>query len=372
MNKDAENFLRDLLNTPSPSGFEQSAAELFRQRVTGYADEVTHDVHGNSYATLNPKAEFKIMLDAHIDELGLMVTHIDDKGFLYIAQIGRMDNSLLLGQRIKIFNRQGPVLGVIGQKPIHLVEPEEKDKSIQMEKLWVDIGATGKTESEKLIAIGDPGVIDANYQRLQRDTFVARGCDDRVGVFIVAEIIRALAKKKLKISVVGVASVQEEVGGRGAVTSAYRVHPHAAIAFEVGHTSDYPHMDPKKHRDIKLGKGPILHRGPNINPVLEKDLINTARTLKIPHQIRAEPGATPTNANFIQLSRGGVATALVRIPNRYMHSPVEVMCHKDIDLTIKLVTAHLAGMPTRKDYRPITNMSQLKNGPGGRQQFYRS
>lgn len=352
MNKNSENFLRDLLNTPSPSGFEQPAAELFRRRVTGFAEEITRDLHGNSYAVLNSHADFKIMLDGHIDELGLMVTHIDDKGFIYITQIGRMDNSLLLGQRVKILSRLNPVLGVIVRKPIHLAEPEDKDQPIRMEKLWVDIGAADKKQAQKLVAVGDPMVIDVDYRRLKGDTFVARGCDDRVGAFVVAEIIRRLARRKLNVCVVGVAAVQEEVGGRGAITSAYRVHPHAAITFEVGHTSDYPHMDPKKHRDIKLGQGPILHRGPNINPVLEADLLRTARALKIPFQIRAKPGPTPTNANFIQLTRGGVATALVRIPNRYMHSPVELMCLKDIDLTIRLITAYLTLMPPSRDFRP--------------------
>jgi putative aminopeptidase FrvX len=352
MNKDTEKFLQDILNAPSPSGFEQPAAKIFRDRVKDCADEIIRDVHGNSIAVLNPDAKFKFMLAGHIDEIGLMITHIDDKGFLYVAQIGGMDPSLLVGQRVRIFNQKGNVLGVIGRKAIHLMDPEERNKTVKMDNIWVDIGAAHKKEAQKLVAIGDPMVIDVNYQRLLGDNFAARGCDDKAGAFVVAEVIRALSRRKLNICVVGVATVQEEVGLRGAITSSYRVKPDAGIAIDVGWATDHPESDPKKTGETILGKGPVLHRGPNINPVLEQDLFKAAKSLKIPYQVTAQPRGTGTDANAIQLNRGGVAAALLSLPNRYMHTPVEMLSIKDLDNSIKLLTGYLAKLPAKKDFRP--------------------
>jgi len=352
MNKDTEKFLQNLLNAPSPSGFEQPAAKIFRQRLRDYAHHIIRDVHGNTIAVLNPDAKFKFMLAGHIDEIGLMVTHIDDKGFLYVAQIGGMDPSLLVGQRVRIINKKTDVLGVIGRKPIHLMEPDERNKNIKMDNIWVDIGAKNKKDAQKSVAIGDPVVIDVNYRRLNSDIFVARGCDDKVGAFVVAEVLRALARRKLNISVVGVATVQEEVGLRGAITSSYSVKPHAGIAIDVGWATDHPDSDPKKTGEIILGKGPVLHRGPNINPVLERDLFQAAKSLKVPYQVTAQPRGTGTDANAMQLNRGGVATALLSIPNRYMHTPVEVISLKDLDNSIRLLTGYLAQLPEKKDFRP--------------------
>ncbi len=352
MKKDSENFLKQLLEAPSPSGYEQPAAKIFRKRVKKSADKLITDVHGNSIAVLNPNAKFKFMIAGHIDEIGLIVTYIDDKGYIYTAQIGGMDPSLLVGQRVKIMTEKGEVFGVIGRKAIHQMEPEERKKNVEMKNIWVDIGADSKKEAEKKVAIGDPIVVDVLYRRLNGDKIVSRATDDKVGAFIVAEVIRALSKKKLNISVAGVATVQEEVGLRGAMTSVYTVNPDAGIAIDVGFASDHPETDPKKTGTVELGKGPVLHRGPNINPVLEKALFKTAKRIKIPYQVTAEPRGTGTDANAMQLSRGGVATALLSIPNRYMHTPVEVISLKDLQTSIKLLTEYIASHPAKRDYRP--------------------
>lgn len=352
MNKDAENFLKQLLEAPSPSGYEQPAAKIFRQRVKDSADKLICDVHGNSIAVLNPTAEFKLMIAGHIDEIGLMITHIDDKGFIYTAQIGGMDPALLVGQRVKIMAEKGEVFGVIGRKAIHQMEPEERKKNVEMKNIWVDIGADSKKEAEKRVAIGDPIVVDVLYRRLNGDKIVSRATDDKVGAFIVAEVIRELSKKKLNISVAGVATVQEEIGLRGAMTSVYTVNPDVGIAVDVGFASDHPETDPKKTGVVELGKGPVLHRGPNINPVLEKELFKTAKKFKIPYQVTAEPRGTGTDANAMQLSRGGVATAVLSVPNRYMHTPVEVISLKDLENSIKLLTEYIASHPAKRDYRP--------------------
>ncbi|MFP4382326.1 MAG: M42 family metallopeptidase [Candidatus Sumerlaeia bacterium] len=352
MNKDSEKFLENLLNAASPSGYEQAASKIFRERVKDAADEVIPDVHGNTLAVLNPDAEFKFMLAGHIDEIGLIITHIDDKGFLWVLPVGGVDANHLLGQRVRILTARGEQLGVIGRKPIHLMKPEERKKGVEMEKLWVDIGAKDKKDAEKVVAIGDVMVIDVAYRKLRGNRIIARGCDDRAGAFVVAEVIRNLSKKKLNISVIGVATVQEEIGLRGAITSSYTVKPDAGIAIDVGFAMDHPESEPKKMGDTKIEGGPILHRGPNINPVLGADLEKKAVTLKMPYQMVAEPRGTGTDANAIQLARGGVAAGLVGIPNRYMHSPVEMISLKDLDNIIKLLTEFLASHPAKKDYRP--------------------
>ena len=352
MNKASLDFLKALLETPSPSGYEQPAAKLWRRYVEDSADELVADVHGNSIAILNPKAEFKFMLTGHIDEIGLTIMHIDDKGYIYTAQIGGVDPALLVGQRISIITAKGPVLGVIGRKAIHQMQPDERKKGVEMDNIWIDIGAGNKKEAQKRVQIGDPVVIDVECRTLYGDKIVSRATDDKAGAFVVAEVMKALTKRKLNICVIGVATVQEEVGLRGAITSAYRVHPQAGIAVDVTFASDHPDTDPKKTGEVKLGKGPVLHRGPNINPVMERELFNIAKARKIPCQLTAEPRPSGTDANAIQLCRGGAATGIVSIPNRYMHTPVEVISVKDVDYCVKLLTEFLAAHPAQRDYRP--------------------
>ncbi len=352
MKKDAQDFLRTLLNTPSPSGSEQQVAALFRQRIDGYADKVFSDVLGNTIAVVSPKARFTFLITGHIDEVGFMVTHIDDDGFIYAAQIGGFDAALLVGQRVKILNSRGTVIGVAGNKPIHLMDKADRERSVKMDKIWIDIGAGSKQQALKKVSIGDSAVIDADYRQLPNNRFVARGCDNRVGGFVVAEVMRNIYQRrhKVKIGVTGLAAVQEEIGSRGTTAAVYGIKPDAAIVFEVGHTTDYPGMNSKKDQDIKMDAGPIIHKGPNMNPLLTADILHTAKRLKIPHQIRAEARITPTDARVIQTSRGGIACVLIRIPNRYMHSPVELMSLNDIDLTIKLVTEFLSQFPAQKSY----------------------
>ena len=211
MNKTSEAFLKKLLEAPSPSGFEQPAAAVFIDRVKGAVDELITDVHGNVIAVLNPKAKFKFMISGHIDEIGLMITHIDDKGYIYTAQIGGMDPALLIGQRVKIMGKKGDVFGVIGRKAIHQMKPEERKKNVEMDNIWVDIGADSCKDAEKRVSVGDAIVIDVAYRRLNSDKIVSRAMDDKAGAFVVAEVMRALSKRKLNISVIGVATVQTDV-----------------------------------------------------------------------------------------------------------------------------------------------------------------
>jgi putative aminopeptidase FrvX len=352
MNIQAQEFLTELLAAPSPSGFEQPAAKLWREYVKPHVAELTGDVHGNSIAVLNPDAEFKFMLAGHIDEIGLMITHIDDKGYIYTAQIGGMDPALLIGQRVRIITQKGEVFGVIGRKAIHQMTPDERKKNVEMDNIWIDIGCDSKKAAEKRVAIGDPMVVDVACRKLNGDKIVSRATDDKAGAFVVAEVMRQLSRRKLKVCVMGVATVQEEVGVRGAITSSYNVNPDAGFAVDVTFASDHPDTNPKKMGEVKLGKGPVLHRGPNINPVMEVELFKVAKTQKIAYQVTAEPRGTGTDANAMQLSRGGAATALISVPNRYMHTPVEVISTKDLDNVVKLIVEYIAAHPAKRDYRP--------------------
>ena len=292
------------------------------------------------------------VLAGHVDEIGLMITHVDANGFLFFAAIGGWDPLVAVGQRVSIAAARGAVPGVIGRKPIHLLDAAERDKGLKLDDLWIDIGAKDKADALKSVAVGDSVVVTHDFLTLKNGLVSSRAFDDRVGAWAVTEVLGALKRRKLKVAVYAVSTVQEEVGLRGAVTSAYQVNPDIGIAVDVGFTSDYPGGDPKKVGDIGLNKGPILHRGANINPVLGRLLCDTAARHKIPFQMQAEPRGTGTDANAMQLSRGGCAAALVSVPNRYMHSPVEVVSLSDLEATVSLIAETLASLTGRERFIP--------------------
>jgi len=352
MKKDSFDFLKNLMLQPSPSGFEVPAQNVIRRRMRAFAGRVTTDVHGNVTGVLNEKAGMKVMLAGHVDEIGLMITHIDDKGFLYFAMIGGLDPATLVCQRVEILSSKGTVRGVIGRKAVHLMDSSERGRELKLEDLWIDIGAKDRKDAMKAAAVGDPVVISPDFIELRNRLVAARAFDDRVGAWVVTEVLGALAKKKLKVGVYAVSTVQEEVGLRGAITSAYNIKPAAGIAVDVGFASDYPAGMPKKTGDVSLGKGPILHAGANINPVLGRMLCGTARRKGIKFQMQAEPRATGTDANAIQVMRGGCAAALVSIPNRYMHSPVEMVSLADLEATVSLIAETILAMTGKESFIP--------------------
>jgi len=352
MQKASLDFLREMMELPSPSGYEQPVQRVVRKRMKEFADEVTTDVHGNVIGSVNPKAKLRVMLSGHADEIGLMITHIDNEGYLYFAAVGGVDATLLPGLRIEIHAGGGRVIGVIGKKPIHMMDAKERTQAPKIQNLWIDIGAKDKKDAEKVIAVGDVATVVSNFEVLRNDIALSRGFDDRIGAFIVTEALAAVAKKKPKVAVFAVSTVQEELGLRGARTSAFSVDPHAGIAVDVGFASDYPGGDKKQNGKVDLGDGPILHKGPNINPVLGEHLLKTARKKRIPWQMQAEPSATGTDANAMQVNRGGVAAALVSVPNRYMHTPVELVSLKDVENTVKLLAEALLAMGAKMDFIP--------------------
>jgi endoglucanase len=335
------NFLKELVNSPSPSGYEQPAQHIWCKYVRPFVDEIKKDVHGNAIAVINPKGKPRLMFSGHCDEIGLMVNYIDDKGFIYFKTIGGIDTGILPGQRFHIHTKKGPVLGVVGKKAIHLMEDEERKSagSPKIHSLWLDIGAKNKAEVISTVEIGDPVTFAVNLEHLKNDLIVSRALDDKMGAFIVAEVLRLVSRKNPKAAVFGVSTVQEEIGIRGAKTSAYGISPDVGIAIDVTHSTDYPDSNPRRTCEIKLGKGPAISRGANINPVVFETLVNVSKANKIPYQVEAAPGATGTDANAIQLNKAGVAAGLVSVPNRYMHTPIEVIALSDLENTAKLLAA---------------------------------
>ena len=352
MRKESVALLKKMVETPSPSGFEQPVQKIVRAELKPFCDAVTTDVHGNVIGALNPKGTPRVMLAGHCDEVGMMVTHIDDQGYLYFAAIGGVDGNLLPGLRLLVHGANGPVLGVVGRKPIHHMTAEDRKGEIKLESLWLDIGAKDKKDAQKSVAVGDPITYSPGFEVMPNDLALSRGFDDKIGTFIVIETLRALKKKKFPAAVFGVSTVQEELGLRGAKTSAFGVEPDVGIAIDVGFASDWPGAEKKRIGEVKLGKGPILHRGANINPVVERRLSEAARKGKIPHQITAEPRGTGTDANAIQMSRAGVAAGLISIPNRYMHTPVEVVSLKDLDASVALIAETILAMKGSESFIP--------------------
>jgi tetrahedral aminopeptidase len=352
MKKESMAFLEELLSVPSPSGYEQPAQKVVRKYLAGVADEIRTDVHGNVIAALNPNAKTRVMLAGHVDEIGLMVTHISEKGFIHFACIGGIDVPIVQGMRVRVHSKKGDILGVIGKKPIHLMDEEDRKRVPKTKDLWIDIGAKDRKDAEKHVAIGDPVTFTYGFERLLNDLVVARGFDDRIGSFVVAEVLKALAGKKLPVGVYAVSTVQEEIGLRGARTSAYGIDPQAGIAVDVGFATDFPDSDPKTYGEISLGKGPIVARGANVNPVLGKLIESSGDKEEIPYQVAGEPRATGTDANAIQINRAGAAAALVSVPNRYMHTPVEVVSLDDVSNSVKLIAATILAMKPGMDFTP--------------------
>ena len=334
-------FFKELVEAPSPSGFEQPAQRVIRRALDGVADELHTDVLGNVIATVNgPAGAPRLMLAGHCDEIGFMVKYIDDRGFLFFAPIGGVDAHLVPGQRVTVHAAAGPLAGVVGRRPIHQMESAERDKVMPFKSQFIDIGAADKAAAQALVAIGDPVTFAVGVERLQGSKVTSRAFDDKIGAFVVAQVLREVRRRgDQQVTVVGVSTVQEEVGLRGGTASAYGVRPDLGIAVEVGFASDYPDADHKHAGEIRLGQGPILARGPNINPALFELLTATARDEEIPYQVMGIPRASGTDANVMQLSRGGVATALISVPLRYMHTPVEVLDLDDLQRTVQLLAA---------------------------------
>ena len=332
-------FLKRLLDAPGPSGFETLAGRSWRSEAQTFADKVRVDVAGNCLAEINPGGSPTILVDGHIDEIGVIVQYVDDDGFLYISPIGGWDAQVLVGQRIRFIAATGDVIGVVGRKAPHLLKESDRETAVKFVDLWVDIGAKNRAEAEARISIGDPGVIDSRTHDFPGNRVVSRSIDDRIGAFAALEALRRYAEKPGSARVVAAATTQEEIAwhGGGALVAANAVRPRMAIVVDVTHATDHPTMEKKEIGDHRLGGGPVLARGALLSPVVFELLRAAARQRNIPFSVHAIGRDTATNADAIHIAQEGVATALVSIPNRYMHSPNEMVSLDDVDNTAELI-----------------------------------
>ena len=355
MTAQTSGFLKKLLDSAGPSGFEQAPARVWRAEVEGFADEVSTDVHGNSIAALNPKGKPRLMLAGHIDEIGLQVTHIDDDGFLYFGGIGGWDSQVLVGQRVLLLGRAGPVRGVIGKKAVHHLKKEELDKVSKVSDLWIDIGAASKAEAGERVRVGDAGVLDTAVLEYPNGRVVSRSIDNRIGAYVVAEAVRRLAKDRPKhAAVFAVATTREEIAwqGGGARTSAEGLDPQVALVVDVTHATDYPGAEKKQSGDHRLGGGVVLSRGSSVSPVVFDLLVKCADDEKISYTIQAAPHDTGTDADAIYNALRGIPTGLVSVPNRYMHSPNEMVALEDLDRAARLLAAFARRLEATQDFVP--------------------
>lgn len=347
-------FFKEIVNTPSPSGYEERAAEVYRQYCDGFADKLHTDVHGNAWAILNPDAEQRIMLAGHMDEIGFIIHYIDDQGMLYFSTIGGHDSAIIVGQRVWVHGKE-QVAGVIGRKAIHLLEDEERKKKPEVKDYWIDIGASTREEAEKLIALGDVATYQWEFQMLLGDRATARGFDNKMGSFIVAEALRLLKEDgglDPGVGVYAVATVQEEIGLRGARTSAYGIGAQSGIAVDVNHAIDYPGLSKSRYGQLDVGKGPSVMRGANSNPVVFKMITDAGKEGEIPFQVDVAAGGTGTDGNAMQLNQSGMAVGILGVALRYMHTPCELLSLKDVEDCAKLMAAYCRKVKPDTDFTP--------------------
>jgi putative aminopeptidase FrvX len=310
--------------------------------VSEYADETSTDVNGNVFAVLNPKAKMRIMLAGHMDEIGFMIHYIDESGLLFFGTIGGHDSMIPVGQRVWVHGRER-LAGVVGRKAIHLLDPAELQKKPEFSDLWIDIGATCRADAEAAVQLGDVVTFQYGFQRLLGELATARAFDNKAGVFIVAEAMRLLKQQgglHDQVGVYGVATVQEEIGSRGAQTAAFASAAQTGLAVDMGHARDLPGINPRQHGKFDVGAGPGVSRGANTNHAVFELITEAARDENIPFQTTVMPGTSPTDAKALQVSRSGMATGLLEIPLRYMHTPCEVLSLADVENCARLMAAY--------------------------------
>lgn len=333
-------FLNDLLNTRSPTGCEKELNDVVEKYVKPFVDDFKKDVLGNRIATLKGASKKTLMLASHSDEIGFIITSIDANGYLYFDKLGGHDDCMIAGRRVNILTKNGIVKGVTGKKAIHLMTPAERKTVPEIGSQWIDIGVSTKAEAQKLVRIGDSAVFEYSPVELSENRLASKALDDKAGCYSVFNALKQLSKeKKLGYTVCAVATTQEEIGTRGAQTSAFGVNPTVAIAVDVEHSSDYPTAKVGVNPDIKLGGGVVISRGPNMNPVVFERLVECAEKNKIAYQINAEARPTGTDARVIQMARSGIPTGLLGIPLRYMHTPSEVCDLRDLQACADLIAA---------------------------------
>ncbi|HWV25346.1 MAG TPA: M20/M25/M40 family metallo-hydrolase [Thermomicrobiales bacterium] len=354
MDEQNKAFFRALITTPGPSGFEQAPARVWREQAETFADRVDRDNLGNSYAFVKGTAEtdYTVVIEGHIDEIGFIITYIDDDGFLWFDRIGGWDEQVVVGQRIRIAGENGDVVGVIGKKAPHLMNPKDREKPSTFKDLWIDIGAADKDEAKAKVSVGDAAVIDGSPIEMTDDLWSSRSMDNRSGAYVALRATQLLAEERPQVNIVSVAAVQEEIGLVGATTLSWHIKPEVAIAIDVTHATDYPGANKKGDNDIRLGGGPVLGRGSSVNPNVFKGLRDAGRTLGITTPVQASGLRTGTDADNIIRSGANIAVGLISIPNRYMHSPSEMLSLTDLESAAKVIAEFVRTITPESDFRP--------------------
>ncbi len=347
-----DQFLRDLLSTPGTSGYEQNVQKVVRTFTTGFADSTETDVHGNVIAAVNPAGTRRILLDAHCDQIGLIVRHIDDTGFLRVSAVGGWDMQILLGQKMLVHTASGSIPGIIARKPIHLLNETERKTVPKIHEMWIDIGSLSSNETKEVVQIGDSVTPEPCLRELRNGRLAGVAMDDRAGIWVIMNALKMIAAGKPQAAVFAVSAVQEEIGLRGAQTSAYNVNPDVAIAVDVTHATDCPGIDQNEFGNVAIGGGPVVVRGANANPRVFDLLIEAAGKHDIKVQINALARPASNDGAAIQVSRGGCATGLVTLPNRYMHSPVELVAESDLQEAAKLIAEFCLAIDDQTSFIP--------------------
>lgn len=347
-------FFRKLITAPGPSGFEQAPAKIWREEASKWAERMDWDNLGNSYAFVKgtSDSEFAVVIEGHIDEIGFIITHIDDNGFLWFDKIGGWDDQVVVGQRIVISGTNGEVRGVIGKKAAHLLTPADREKPTKIKDMWIDIGAKNRDEALEKVSIGDPVVIDTAPLELTDDLWASRSMDNRTGAYVAYRATQLLAENPPAVNVVGVAATQEEIGLVGATTLSWQIKPEVAIAIDVTHATDYPGADKKSDGEIAVGGGPVLGRGASVTPAVFAGLRDAAKKLEINAPVQANGLRSGTDADNIVRSGANIAVGLVSIPNRYMHSPSEVVSLEDLESAAQVIAEFVRGITPESDFRP--------------------
>lgn len=341
MTESTLNYLRQIIDTPSPSGYEEQVQELFQQQARNLGVETATDALGNIVAHIPSPDNPKLLITAHIDEIGMVVKHIDEQGFVYVVPVGGIDKMLLPGSRVSASHGGRNYLGVCGRKPIHLLSDKERS-SFDWEDLWIDFGFDSRRHALEHLSIGDPVVFNSEPIQITDSFVVTRSADNKVGNSILVELMKQFKNRQgnLSYDVYIASTVQEEIGLRGAMVVAHNVCPDYCIAIDAAHATDYPSTNRRIHGDIKLGGGPVLAKSPDTDNRFVERLSEFAESLKIDIQKDVFPNASGTEAKAIQLQCGGMAVATVSYPVRYMHSPSEIFSTADIDSIVRLISAY--------------------------------
>ena len=348
-------FLFDLLNTPSPTGFETPGQKVWAAYTNSFVDRVENDAYGNTWAVIEGNKQdnvSSVMLEAHADEIGFMVSYITDEGYMYVTRIGGSDRAIVRAKRVRILGDKGEVMGVFGNTAIHIRETSN-ERVPQWHDVFIDIGASKKDEVlERGIRVGHPVVFADDPVELSDTRLVGRALDNRIGGYIIAQVMARLSEKKKKpeCTIYAVNAVQEEIGGNGARMVTYRLDPSCAVVLDVTHATDSPGIEKTKHGDVRLGKGPTLTHGTANHPVLVQRLMDVAQREEVPIQHEASSRFTGTDTDKIFVSKTGIPSALVSLPMRYMHSTVEMVDTRDVEMVIKLLTAFAQSMKPGDTY----------------------